>query len=124
MYTKMIVPVLAVILAVASAGLVGGPMDIDMTDQGAQEALQYAVVQYNRGSNDAYVRQVSNVISVKRQVSASFVYLFYPFNAWIRRSFFNNNFDCHDDWIIKRIIALTNITQSFTKLTIILVIKL
>lgn len=72
----MIVPIFAVILAVASAGMVGAPMDIDMTDQGAQEALNYAVVQYNRASNDAFVRQVSHVVNVQRQLVAGMKYSF------------------------------------------------
>ncbi len=69
MYFKMIVPIFAVILAVASAGLVGAPMDADMNDEGVQNALQFAVAHYNRQSNDAFVRQVSEVIDVKKQVS-------------------------------------------------------
>lgn len=69
MYFKMIVPFLAVILAVASAGLTGAPMDADMNDEGVKSALQFAVAQYNRQSNDAFVRQVSEVIKVQRQVS-------------------------------------------------------
>ncbi len=69
MYFKMIVPIFAVILAVASAGLVGAPIDADMNDEGVQNALQFAVAHYNRQSNDAFVRQVSEVIDVKKQVS-------------------------------------------------------
>ncbi len=69
MYFKMIVPIFAVILAVASAGLVGAPMDADMNDEGVQNALQFAVAHYNSQSNDAFVRQVSEVIDVKKQVS-------------------------------------------------------
>lgn len=76
MNTKMIVPIFAVILAVASAGMVGAPMGIDMTDQGAQEALNYAMVQYNRASNDAFVRGVSEVFEVQRQVVAGLKYIF------------------------------------------------
>ncbi|KAI7805824.1 cystatin C (amyloid angiopathy and cerebral hemorrhage) [Triplophysa rosa] len=76
MYVKMIVSVLAVILAVASAGMVGGPVDADMNDQGAQDALQYAVAQYNRGSNDAFVSQVCEVIKVQKQLVSGLKYTF------------------------------------------------
>lgn len=69
MYVKMIVPILAAILAVASAGMAGSPIDADMNDQGTRDALQFAVAQYNRASNDAFVRQVSEVIKVQKQVS-------------------------------------------------------
>ncbi|XP_026079382.1 cystatin C (amyloid angiopathy and cerebral hemorrhage) [Carassius auratus] len=76
MYFKMIVPFLAVILAVASAGLTGAPMDADMNDEGVKSALQFAVAQYNRQSNDAFVRQVSEVIKVQRQVVSGMKYIF------------------------------------------------
>ncbi|XP_051507941.1 cystatin C (amyloid angiopathy and cerebral hemorrhage) [Myxocyprinus asiaticus] len=76
MSLKMIVPVFAVILAVASGGLVGGPMDADKNDEGVQKALQFAVAQYNRMSNDAYLRQVSEVIKVQRQVVSGLKYIF------------------------------------------------
>lgn len=74
MYFKMIVPFLAVILAVASAGMPGAPIDADMNDEGVQNALQFAVAHYNRQSNDAFVRQVSEVIEVQKQVSTLNVY--------------------------------------------------
>ncbi|XP_052006970.1 cystatin C (amyloid angiopathy and cerebral hemorrhage) [Xyrauchen texanus] len=76
MYLKMIVSVFAVILAVASSAMVGAPVDADMNDEGVQNALQFAVVQYNRKSNDAYVRQVSEVISAQRQVVSGLKYIF------------------------------------------------
>ncbi|XP_016128037.1 cystatin-like [Sinocyclocheilus grahami] len=76
MYIKMIVSFLAVTLAVASAGLTGAPMDADMNDEGVQNALQFAVAQYNRQSNDAFVRQVSEVIKVQKQVVSGLKYIF------------------------------------------------
>ncbi|XP_016364162.1 cystatin-like [Sinocyclocheilus rhinocerous] len=76
MYFKMIVPFLAVILAVGSAGLTGAPMDADMNDEGVQNALQFAVAHYNRQSNDAFVRQVSEVIKVQKQVVSGLKYIF------------------------------------------------
>ncbi|XP_067277062.1 cystatin-like [Pseudorasbora parva] len=75
MYLKMIVPFLAVILAAASAGLVGAPFDAEM-DEGAQNALQFAMAQYNRQSNDAFVHQVSDVIKVQKQVVSGMKYIF------------------------------------------------
>ncbi|XP_067242674.1 cystatin-like [Chanodichthys erythropterus] len=76
MYLKMIVPFLAVILAVASAGMVGGPVDADMSEEGAQSALQFAMAQYNRQSNDAFVTQVAEVIKVQKQVVSGLKYIF------------------------------------------------
>lgn len=74
MYLKMIVPFLAVILAVASAGMTGAPMDADINDEDVRNALQFAVAHYNRQSNDAFVSQVSQVVKAQKQVSTSNVY--------------------------------------------------
>uniref|UniRef100_A0A671KMP8 Cystatin-like n=1 Tax=Sinocyclocheilus anshuiensis TaxID=1608454 RepID=A0A671KMP8_9TELE len=76
MYIKMIVSFLAVTLAVASAGMTGAPMDADINEEGVQNALQFAVAQYNRQSNDAFVRQVSEVIKVQKQVVSGLKYIF------------------------------------------------
>ncbi|XP_016325470.1 cystatin-like isoform X2 [Sinocyclocheilus anshuiensis] len=76
MYIKMIVSFLAVTLAVASAGMTGAPMDADINEEGVQNALQFAVAQYNRQSNDAFVRQVSEVIKVQKQVVQVVKYIF------------------------------------------------
>ncbi|KAL1262759.1 hypothetical protein QQF64_005498 [Cirrhinus molitorella] len=72
----MIVPFLAVILAVASAGMTGGVMDADINEEGVQKALQFAVAQYNRQSNDAYVSQVASVVKAQKQVVAGMKYIF------------------------------------------------
>lgn len=70
MFLKVVVPFFSVCLALSTAGLVGAPMDADMNEQGAQNALRFAVAQLNRASNDMYVSDVSRVISVKKQVGA------------------------------------------------------
>nr|AAI17570.1 Zgc:136227 [Danio rerio]AAI65901.1 Zgc:136227 protein [Danio rerio]AAZ29462.1 cystatin [Danio rerio] len=75
MFLKIIVAFLAVILTVSSAGLVGGPTDADM-DKDSESALQFAMAQYNRQSNDAYVRGVSKVTKLQKQVVAGIKYIF------------------------------------------------
>ncbi|KAG9334889.1 hypothetical protein JZ751_006369, partial [Albula glossodonta] len=55
---------------VANAGLVGGLSDADINEKGVQNALQFAVVQHNKGSNDMFVSQVSKVIKVQKQVNS------------------------------------------------------
>ncbi|TRY96125.1 hypothetical protein DNTS_015946 [Danionella cerebrum] len=75
MYLKVTVAFLAVILAVASASLVGAPVDAEM-DDGVQNALQFAMAQYNRATNDAYVRTVSEVVKVQKQVVSGLKYIF------------------------------------------------
>lgn len=50
--------------------LLGAPVDIDNTDndEGLQRALQFAVTEYNKASNDMYSSRVVRIISAKRQV--------------------------------------------------------
>lgn len=68
---KVLLPIVTVAFAVTSAGLVGGPSDADISDEGVQNALQFAVVQHNKGTNDAFVTKVSKVIKVQKQVDDS-----------------------------------------------------
>uniref|UniRef100_A0A671RXN4 Cystatin-like n=1 Tax=Sinocyclocheilus anshuiensis TaxID=1608454 RepID=A0A671RXN4_9TELE len=76
MCCKMIVSFLVVTLAVASAGVPGGPVDANINDEDVQKALRFAVAQYNRQSNDEFVRKVSKVIKVQQQVVAGMNYIF------------------------------------------------
>ena len=67
--TLLIVAVFALATDVAvMAGLVGGYSDANVTDQGVQDALRFAVVRHNAGTNDLYLRQVARVISAQKQV--------------------------------------------------------
>lgn len=59
---------LAAASAVAST-MVGGFQDADPNDEGVKNALNFAVVQHNRASNDIYLSQVAEVVKVQRQVS-------------------------------------------------------
>lgn len=68
MFLKVVVPLLAVFLAVGSAGIVGGPTDVDVNREDVQDALRFAVAQHNKASNDLYVSQVSRVIKAQTQV--------------------------------------------------------
>ncbi|XP_028844006.1 cystatin-like [Denticeps clupeoides] len=56
--------------------MVGGPMDVDINDQSAQNALKFAVAQHNKGSNDVFVSAVQNVIEARKQVVAGIKYIF------------------------------------------------
>ncbi|NXK91263.1 CYT protein, partial [Formicarius rufipectus] len=57
--------------------LVGAPEVIDNpeNDEGLQRALQFAMVAYNRASNDMYSSRVVRVISAKRQIVAGVKYI-------------------------------------------------
>uniref|UniRef100_A0A3Q0RJ71 Cystatin C (amyloid angiopathy and cerebral hemorrhage) n=1 Tax=Amphilophus citrinellus TaxID=61819 RepID=A0A3Q0RJ71_AMPCI len=72
---KVALTVLAAVFAVGSGTLVGGLTDIDTNDEGARNALNFAVVQHNRRSNDMYISQVAQVIRVQSQVVAGVKYV-------------------------------------------------
>ena len=64
-----VVPLLAVVFTVANAGMMtGGAIDADMNDKSTQDALQFAVVQHNKQTNDMYISQVAKVVKVQKQV--------------------------------------------------------
>ena len=65
---------LAAFFAVGSGALVGGFSTISPDDEGAQNALRYAIVQYNKGTNDMYLRQVTSVIKAEVQVVSGLKY--------------------------------------------------
>ncbi|CAB1313032.1 unnamed protein product [Coregonus sp. 'balchen'] len=74
---KIVVPLLAVAFTVASsAGLIGGPMDANMNEEGMRDALQFAVVEHNKKTNDMFVRQVAEVVKAQRQVVSGIKYIF------------------------------------------------
>ncbi|NXV88997.1 CYT protein, partial [Calonectris borealis] len=57
--------------------LVGGPVDIDnpTNDEGLQRALQFAMEEYNKASNDVYSSRVVRIISAKRQIVSGIKYI-------------------------------------------------
>ncbi|XP_068531858.1 cystatin-like [Anas acuta] len=54
--------------------LLGAPEDVAENDKGLQHALQFAMAQYNRASNDMYASRVVRVISAKRQLVSGIKY--------------------------------------------------
>ncbi|NXV13192.1 CYT protein, partial [Cepphus grylle] len=56
--------------------LVGAPVTIDDADndEGLQRALEFAMAEYNRASNDMYSSRVVRIISAKRQIVAGIKY--------------------------------------------------
>lgn len=69
MMWKLVFPALAVFFTLGLGALVGGPRDIDVTDPGMLNALNFAVAQHNRGTNDLYLSQVAEVVKAQSQVS-------------------------------------------------------
>lgn len=72
---KVAFVVLAALVAVGLGSLVGGPQDIDVNDKRAQNALRFAVVEHNKGTNDLYMREVEEVQRIQRQVSDFLLFL-------------------------------------------------
>lgn len=65
---RVLLPIFTVAFAMTSAGIPGGPADADINDEGVQNALQFAVVHHNKGTNDVFINKVSKVIKVQKQV--------------------------------------------------------
>ncbi|TMS04370.1 cystatin C (amyloid angiopathy and cerebral hemorrhage) [Larimichthys crocea] len=71
---KIVLAVFAALLAVSSAGLIGGFQDIDVNDEGVQNALNVAVVKHNRESNALCPSEVARVVKARRQLVAGYNY--------------------------------------------------
>ncbi|KAL7889376.1 hypothetical protein AOLI_G00016340 [Acnodon oligacanthus] len=76
MFLKVVVPLALLYLAVESSRLVGAPVDTSLADQGARDALRFAVAQYNRASKGLYLSKICRVISVQKQVVSGTNYIF------------------------------------------------
>ncbi|NXI64478.1 CYT protein, partial [Anseranas semipalmata] len=80
--TRVFVALLAAALLLAGAvlgsekrpRLLGAPTDVAENDEGLQRALQFAMAQYNRASNDKYSSRVVRIISAKRQLVSGIKY--------------------------------------------------
>ncbi|NXD68951.1 CYT protein, partial [Eolophus roseicapillus] len=57
--------------------LLGAPLEIANADndEGLQRALQFAMTEYNRASNDMYSSRVVRIISAKRQIVSGIKYI-------------------------------------------------
>ena len=64
---------LGVALAVGQR-MLGAPIEVSSKDEGAQRALQFAMNEYNRASNDMYTSRVSEVLSVRKQIVSGVKY--------------------------------------------------
>ncbi|KAK5908278.1 hypothetical protein CgunFtcFv8_016350 [Champsocephalus gunnari] len=71
---KIVLPVLAAVFAVGSS-MIGGYINIDVNDEGAQNALNFAVVEHNKQTNNMFLSQVAEVVGVKRQLVAGLKYV-------------------------------------------------
>ncbi|XP_017396941.1 cystatin-C [Cebus imitator] len=79
----LLLAILAVALAVspvagASPGrsprLLGGPMDASVEEEGVRSALDFAVSEYNKASNDMYHSRALQVVRARKQIVAGVNY--------------------------------------------------
>ncbi|XP_026556773.1 cystatin-2 [Pseudonaja textilis] len=56
--------------------LLGGRENASPEEPGVQAALQFAMNEYNRGSNDMYASRVSEVVEAQKQIVAGVKYFF------------------------------------------------
>ncbi|XP_030297073.1 cystatin-C-like [Sparus aurata] len=77
MWKKIVFAAVAAVLAVGLGAMprAGGFRDIDVNDAGARDALNFAVIQHNRGSNDLCPRKVAQVMRIQSQVVAGMNYV-------------------------------------------------
>ncbi|XP_003964277.1 cystatin C (amyloid angiopathy and cerebral hemorrhage) [Takifugu rubripes] len=62
-------------VSAVSSSMVGGFQDADPNDERVKNALNFAVVQHNRASNDMYLSQVAQVVKVQTQVVSGIKYV-------------------------------------------------
>ncbi|XP_008708214.1 cystatin-C-like [Ursus maritimus] len=58
----------------AKSSLVGGELDADVNEEGVQQALNFALSEYNKASNDAYHSRAIRVVRARKQVVAGMNY--------------------------------------------------
>ncbi|XP_003803686.1 cystatin-C-like [Otolemur garnettii] len=82
--TLLLLATLAVALAVSSATgassglrkrLLGGFMDADVNEEGVQHALNFAMSEYNKASNDRYHSRALQVVRASKQIVAGMKYV-------------------------------------------------
>ncbi|XP_076970448.1 cystatin-C-like [Tamandua tetradactyla] len=65
---------LAMTVSAAASGpgkpprLVGGPVEANANEEGVQQALDFALSEYNKASNDKYHSRVVQVVRVRKQI--------------------------------------------------------
>ncbi|XP_022048099.1 cystatin C (amyloid angiopathy and cerebral hemorrhage) [Acanthochromis polyacanthus] len=75
MWKIVVFTVLASVFTVGLGAIVGGFRNLEVDDEGMLNALNYAVVQHNRGTNDIYLSQAAEVLSARSQVVAGMNYV-------------------------------------------------
>ncbi|XP_075333121.1 cystatin-C-like [Odontesthes bonariensis] len=68
MQWTLVFPLLAAVFAVVWSNILGGFSDADINDEEFKYALNFAVVQHNRRSNDIYLHNVAEVVRAQSQV--------------------------------------------------------
>ncbi|XP_049592359.1 cystatin C (amyloid angiopathy and cerebral hemorrhage) [Syngnathus scovelli] len=67
---------LGVVCAVGFGALVGGFSNADPNEEGARNALNFAIAQHNAATNDMFLRVGKEVIDSKKQIVSGVKYVF------------------------------------------------
>ncbi|KAJ1154126.1 hypothetical protein NDU88_006882 [Pleurodeles waltl] len=59
---------LGTVVPVVRSSKPGGWFDVDPQDKGLRKALTFAMLEYNKGSNDMYKRNIMNINKAKQQI--------------------------------------------------------
>lgn len=66
---KVVFLFVAPLFAAGLGRMVGGKQDIDVNDEGVQNALNFAVAEHNNASNDLFYFKTMEVLKAQSQVS-------------------------------------------------------
>uniref|UniRef100_A0A3Q2Y9J5 Cystatin domain-containing protein n=1 Tax=Hippocampus comes TaxID=109280 RepID=A0A3Q2Y9J5_HIPCM len=66
---------LGVVCAVGLGRLVGGLTDVDVNEEGVQNALNFAISQHNLKTEDPFLRVKTGVVGVKKQIVSGIKYV-------------------------------------------------
>uniref|UniRef100_A0A3Q2XXM9 Zgc:163030 n=1 Tax=Hippocampus comes TaxID=109280 RepID=A0A3Q2XXM9_HIPCM len=75
MILKVVFIFLGVVCAVGLGRLVGGLTDVDVNEEGVQNALNFAISQHNLKTEDPFLRVKTGVVGVKKQIVSGIKYV-------------------------------------------------
>lgn len=102
----------AVAVGVGAGAMVGAPVSIDVNDERAQNALNFAVGEHNKRTNDVFLREVAEVVQIKRQVCV--VLLCRRLTSMIIFVCPTKTYTCVVTGIVKQIRDATLLARAFT----------
>ncbi|XP_054654744.1 cystatin C (amyloid angiopathy and cerebral hemorrhage) [Dunckerocampus dactyliophorus] len=75
MFWRLVFLISGAVCAVGLDVIVGGFTDVDGNNEQVQNALNFAITEHNKASNDLYLSQKTDVVKVQRQVVSGMKYV-------------------------------------------------